>query len=52
VSTGKFETVANAIHEKTLLFMSQLYKNISREDLVTTLNTLTKMDQNIGGFIQ
>lgn len=52
VSTGKIEKMANSNHEKSLHFMLQLYKNISREDLVSTLNTLKKMDQNLGGNIE
>ena len=49
VSTGKLEKMADSNPEKTIAFMLKLYKSISREDLVTTLNTLIKMDQNIGG---
>lgn len=52
LSTGKLEKMADSNREKTIDFMSQLYKNIPREDLVTTLNTLMKMDQNIGGIIE
>ncbi len=52
LSTGKLEKMADSNREKTIVFMSQLYKNIPREDLVTTLNTLIKMDQNIGGIIE
>lgn len=52
VSTGKLEGMADSNPEKTIVFMSQLYKNIPREDLVTTLNTLMKMDKNIGGIIE
>lgn len=47
VSTGKIDVIENLNREKTMLFMSQLYKNISREDLVTTLKTLLKMNNNI-----
>lgn len=52
VSTGKFEKLTDSNSETTVLFMSQLYKNIPREDLVTTLNTLVKMNQNLGGVIE
>lgn len=52
VSTGKLEKMADSIHKKTVDFMSQLYKSIPKEDLVTTLNTLMKMDHNIGGIIE
>lgn len=52
VSTGKFEKMAEINRDKTIQFMSGLYKNISREDLATTLNTLVKMNQNIGGSIE
>jgi DNA-binding MarR family transcriptional regulator len=50
VSTGKIEKISNSNREKTILFISQLYKSIPREDLVTTLKTLMKMDQNIVDF--
>lgn len=52
VSTGKLEKMADSNREKTVVFMSQLYKSIPREDLVITLQTLMKMDQNIGGIIE
>lgn len=51
-STGKFEKLTDLNGETTVLFISQLYKNITREDLVTTLNTLMKMDQNLGGVVE
>jgi DNA-binding MarR family transcriptional regulator len=50
VPTGKINSLENLNREKTIHFMSQLYKSISREDLITTLNTLMRMDQNIVGF--
>lgn len=52
VSTGKIEKEAESSREKTLSFMSELYKNIPREDLIITLKTLKKMDQNMGGTIE
>jgi DNA-binding MarR family transcriptional regulator len=52
ISTGKLEKMADSNQKKTVIFMSQLYKDISEEDLITTLNTLMKMDQNIGGIIE
>jgi DNA-binding MarR family transcriptional regulator len=52
VSTGKIDMVENSNHEKTIFFMTQLYKSISREDLVTTLNTLMKMNQNIEALMK
>ena len=52
ISTGKLEKMAASNPEKATAFMSQLYKNIPKEDLLTTLNTLMKMDQNIGGIIE
>lgn len=51
LSTGKFENTADMEREKTIAFMKGLYKNISGEELMITLNTLKKMDQNIGGII-
>lgn len=51
VSTDKIEMIASSNQEKTILFMSKLYKDIPKEALVTTLNTLMKMDRNIGGNI-
>lgn len=51
-STGKFEEIACEQRDTTIDFMAKLYKNISREDLATTLRTLMKMDQNIGGVIE
>ncbi len=52
VSTGKLEEVATVQQDKSLEFMTNLFKDISREDLVVTLRTLIKMDQNIGGIIK
>ncbi len=52
VSTGKLEKLTDSNSAKTIIFMSKLFKNISREDLMITLNTLIKMDHNIGGIIE
>jgi len=52
ISTGKLEKIADIQKEKTIEFMSKLYKNISQEDLKTTLSTLIKMDKNMGGIIE
>ncbi len=52
VFTGKLEKLTDSNSAKTIIFMSKLFKNISREDLMITLNTLIKMDQNIGGIIE
>lgn len=52
VSTGKFQKLGQVQRERTIEFMDNLYKNISREDLAVTLTTLMKMDKNIGGIIE
>lgn len=52
VPTGKLEQMAEQNQDNTIEFMSKLYRNISKEDLEITLNTLMKMDQNIGGIIE
>ncbi|WP_167957458.1 MarR family winged helix-turn-helix transcriptional regulator [Anaerosporobacter faecicola] len=52
VSTGKIKEVENANMEATLRFMKRLYHQIPKKDLVTTMRTLIKMDQNIGGLIE
>lgn len=52
ISTGKLEKISDIQREKTIEFMSKLYKNISQEDLKTTLSTLIKMDKNMGGIIE
>lgn len=52
VSTGKIEKLGQVQRERTIEFMDNLYKNISREDLAVTLTTLMKMDKNIGGIIE
>ena len=51
-STGKFEEMAEEKEDITVEFMKMLYKNISQEDLVTTLETLKRMDRNLGGVIE
>ena len=52
VSTGKIEQMADLQRNKTIEFMSGLYQGIPREELKITLNTLMKMDRNIGGVIE
>lgn len=52
VSTGKIKQMAEESQEVTINFMKGLYQNISRDDLKITLDTLKKMDQNIGGLIE
>lgn len=52
VSTGKFESMSESNRERTMAFMSRLYADIPREDLVITLQTLMKMDQNLGGMLE
>lgn len=52
VSTNKIDELDRSNMEKTIAFMSQLYKNIPREDLEITLKTLIKMDHNIGGILE
>lgn len=52
VSTGKIEQMAELQRNKTIEFMSGLYQGIPREELKITLNTLMKMDRNIGGILE
>ena len=52
VPTEKVALQAAKDQEKSLAFMTQLYKDIPKEDLTITLNTLLKMDQNIGGILE
>lgn len=52
ISTGKLEKMAEEAREVTMRFMEGLYKGISKEDLKITLETLKKMDKNLGGIIQ
>ncbi len=52
VSTGKINQTAKESSEATLKFMKALYQDISRDHLKITLDTLKKMDQNIGGLIE
>ena len=52
IPTDKIEKEAKQNRAKTMAFMEGLYKNISKEDLVVTLRTLIKMDQNLGGTIE
>lgn len=51
-STGKFEQEAEMSRDKTVEFMQLLYQGISKDNLDITLNTLKRMDQNIGGLIE
>lgn len=52
VSTGKLEKQAEETREVSVKFMDNLYKNINKQDLETTLKTLKKMDKNLGGMIE
>lgn len=52
ISTGKIERIARDSRDKTKIFMGNLFQDIPKEDLITTLKTLKKMDQNIGGVIE
>lgn len=52
ISTQKLETMESVNQEKSIAFMEQLFKDISREDLAITLKTLVKMDSNIGGILE
>lgn len=52
VSTGKIKQMPEEFREGSIKFMKGLYQGITREDLKITLDTLKKMDQNIGGQIE
>lgn len=52
VSTGKFEELATALQDVTANMMDTLFQGLSQEDLITTLKTLVKMDQNLGGMMK
>ena len=52
VSSGKIEQLADKNRQRTIAFMSNLYRNIPKKDLAVTLKTLKKMDQNIGGMLE
>lgn len=52
ISTQKMDTLEASNQDKSIAFMEQLFKDISREDLAITLKTLVKMDRNIGGIIE
>jgi DNA-binding MarR family transcriptional regulator len=52
VQTGKVKQLVEESGEAAIKFMSSLYQGISQEDLKITLETLKKMDQNIGGHIE
>lgn len=52
VGTGKFEELNAKLMEQTIEFMSRLYNNITKEELQVTLQTMIKMECNIGGNIQ
>lgn len=51
-STGKIQAMAETNRSATIQFMRNLYKDIPKEDLVVTLRTLMRMDQNLGGVIE
>ncbi len=52
VQTGKMKQSSEESKDATIKFMKELYQGISREELIITLNTLKKMDRNIGGHIE
>lgn len=52
VPTGKIKQISEESKEATIKFMNGLYQGISREELKITLDTLKKMDRNIGGYIE
>lgn len=51
VGTAKKDELAKEKQEATLAFMTNLYRDIPKKDIQVTLNTLMKMDQNLGGVI-
>lgn len=52
VQTGKVKQLVEETGEAGIKFMNSLYQGISQEDLIITLETLKKMDRNIGGHIE
>lgn len=50
-STGKFEADSQRHQKVSQDFMKELYQGISPEEMLTTLNTLIKMNKNLGGTI-
>lgn len=50
-STGKFEAESKKHQAISQDFMKELYRGINPEDMLITLNTLIKMNQNLGGAI-
>ena len=52
VPTEKVKKVGEDKREATVNFINKLYKDISEEELKVTLETLKKMDKNIGGIIE
>ena len=52
VSTGKKQELEGEINKVTTEFMERLYRDIPKENLIITLQTLMKMDQNIGGAVE
>ena len=51
VGTGKFEELNARMMKQTIEFMSTLYGDITKEELQITLQTLIKMERNIGGKV-
>lgn len=49
VPTGKFQKLQQESKDTSINFIRKLYKDIPRENLKVTLETLIKMDMNIGG---
>lgn len=52
VSTGKFEQMAEENRDVTIRFMNQLFDGIDKTDLEVILQSLKKMDHNIGGVVE
>lgn len=52
IPTDKIEQEAEQNRAKTKAFMESLYKDIPKENLLVTLRTLMKMDQNLVGTIE
>lgn len=52
VPTEKVKRVGAEKQEATINFMTNLFREISKDELEVTLSTLKKMDRNIGGIIE
>lgn len=52
VPTEKVKRVGDEKQEATINFMTNLFREISKDELEVTLSTLKKMDRNIGGIIE